>query len=92
MTVSNNLWKWVTPTTLSDPNSAVNMSFADPGVLRVENRSGAGGLVSTPSGDVADTSGGNLRTNVPVIPVPEPSCSLLAIAGCVAFIARRRSK
>ena len=89
MTLSSNLWKWPVATTLTDPNSRLDISLSDD-FLRVENRSGAGNLVSTPSGDAVNTSGVALRTATPVNPVPEPSCSLLALAGCVAFLTRRR--
>lgn len=89
MTLSSNLWKWIVPTTLQDPSSKVDMSFAAD-FLRVENRSGALGLVSTPSGDAANTASGSLRTSTPIIPVPEPSSSLLLLGGCVAFFARRK--
>lgn len=91
MTLSNNLWKWPTPGSPTDPGSIGNLSLGDPG-LRVENRLGAGGTVSTANGSPATPDGnGNLRTNVAIGPViPEPSCSLLALAGCAAFLARRR--
>lgn len=89
VTFSSNLWKWPVATTLTDPTSRLDMTLADAG-LRIENRSGAGGVISTPNGSAAVPDGnGNFRTN---IPVPEPSSSLLALAGCVAFFARRRSK
>ena len=64
--------------------------FFDPG-LRIENRAGPGGLTSTPNGNAVSGSDTTLRTNVAIGPIiPEPSCSLLALAGCVAFFARRR--
>ena len=88
MTLSNNLWKWKTPGSLTDPNSTVNISLDQTTGLRMENRSGAGGLASTASGDTASASP---RPTIP-FGVPEPSCSLLAFAGIVTFLARRRNK
>ena len=88
VTFSNNLWRFPTPGNPTDTGAISNLSLGDPG-LRVENRDGAGGLVSTPNGSAAAPDGsGNLRTNIAI--VPEPSCSVLAFAGCFAYFARRR--
>ena len=85
MTISNNAWKWITPTTLLDPNSKIDMSFGDAG-LRAENRAGAGGLVSTANGDAANTA--DLRTTIGA--VPEPASATLLVVGLVSLASRRR--
>ncbi len=90
-TLSSNLWKWPVATSLTDPNSRLDISASDD-FLRVENRLGAGGTTSTPSGDAVSPTATALRTTVPSSPVPEPSSSLLAAAGFVGFVSRRRNK
>ena len=84
---SSDLWKWPTVTTLTDPSSALNISFADPGI-RAENRLGGGGTTSTPSGDPVSPSATSLNTTIPV--VPEPASAALMLVGFVSLAARRR--
>lgn len=88
MTISNNLWKWKTPGSLTDPANRVDITFADAG-LRAENRLAAGGTSSTPSGN-ALASGQNPQANIPA--VPEPSSLLLGLTGCMGLLMRRRNK
>ena len=89
MTISNNLWKWKQPGSLTDPNARVDITFADVG-LRMENRLGAGGTTSTPNG-TALAPGTNPQTDIPAIPVPEPSCMfLLSAVGLLTFARRAR--
>lgn len=86
MTLSNNSWKWKDlKSGVPSPTDAVNISFADPGVLRQENRSGPGGLTSTPGGT---TVTGDPQANIAV--VPEPTSAALLMIGLVSLASRRR--
>ncbi len=86
LTISNNLWKWKTPGSLTDPTNRVDITFADAGI-RKENRLGAGGLVSTPSGTAVAT---NEQPQALLSDVPEPSTVFLSLLGCLGFSMRRR--
>lgn len=85
MTLSNNAWRWKDFADSTSPGSNLDISLADSGI-RFENRSGAGGLVSTPNGSPAT---GNERPNIPA--VPEPSSMLLLSIGALVSLKRRRA-
>lgn len=86
MTLSNNSWKWKDlKSGVPSPTDAVNISFADPGVLRQENRLGSGGLTSTPGGT---TVSGDPQANIAI--VPEPTSAGLLMLGLVSLASRRR--
>ena len=85
MTLSSNSWKWKQPSSPTDPSARLDLSFADTG-LRRENRSGVGGLTSSPSGD-AVTFGSSLQTDIAI--VPEPTIGALIACGLVSMAFRR---
>ena len=91
MTISNNLWKWKQPGSLTDPSNRVDITFADAAGLRKENRLGAGGLVSTPNG-TAVAANEQPQADIPAVAVPEPSSIVLALVGCIGFATARRRK